>query len=48
LRQRKLSTARYFDRIEQDLAELEKFGEAVMPIRALVRTARAHTKLEVL
>ena len=48
LRQRKLSTALYLDRIEQDLAELEKFGEAVGPIRALVRAARAHTKHEVL
>jgi len=46
LRQRKLSVARYFDRIEQDLDELEKYGEAVAPLRSLVRTTRERVRTE--
>jgi hypothetical protein len=41
LRGKRLSTERYFDRIDQDLLELEKFGEAVAPLQALARAARA-------
>ena len=48
LRHRKLSVARYFDRVEQDLDELEKFGEAVAPLRALVHATRARTTIQVL
>lgn len=40
LRGKLLSTERYFAGVEQDLGELERFGEAVAPLRALVRATR--------
>jgi glycosyltransferase involved in cell wall biosynthesis len=41
LRGKRLSTERYFDRIDQDLRELEAFGEVVAPLQATVRATRA-------
>jgi glycosyltransferase involved in cell wall biosynthesis len=48
LRGRKLSVARYFDQVEQDLRDLETFGENVAALQALVHATRAATKVEVL
>jgi hypothetical protein len=48
LRGRKLSVARYFDQVEQDLRDLELFGENVASLRALVQWTRAATKAQVL
>jgi len=48
LRPRKLALARYFERIEEDLRDLEKFGETTAPLRALVQAVRARARDEVL
>lgn len=40
LRGKRLSIERYFDRIDQDLLDLETFGEVVAPLQALVRATR--------